>query len=163
MPCRIIPSKGTHPNKRTGPHTRSVKPDIVQFHKNGHNFLKNYQSFNPKPPLESWECQLSSWSHLIPPGVFIRDNTVHTKNKQGWWSNCNWHRRLERIFFFICYAPLSLNGTALMSNKKKLFRPFVNQTRCNIFDIKLFILGDDQIDGANRKKKFVQRHAEKKN
>ncbi len=65
---RIIPIKGT-------PH--SLKQSIlVRFHKNDHSFLNIGPIFNPKPPLESSECQLSPYAHVLAPGAFIRDNTV---------------------------------------------------------------------------------------
>ena len=71
---RIIPNKRTPPNKRTR-HSLN-KSKVLSFHENDHSFLNNGPIFNLKPPLESSECQLSPWPHVLAPGAFIRDNTV---------------------------------------------------------------------------------------
>ncbi len=86
MDYRILPNKHTPPNKRT-PYSLT-KSKVVIFHENDHSFLNNGPIFNPKPPLESSECQLSRQPTVLAPGAFIRENTVLillvTENSIAW-------------------------------------------------------------------------------
>ncbi len=78
---RILPIKGASPNKGA-PHSLGKANFIINF-KNTHSFFNNCPIFNPKPPFESSEPQLSA--HNIgcdlanAPGALIRQNTVHAR------------------------------------------------------------------------------------
>ena len=77
---RILPIKGASPNKGAL-HSLEEAKSIISV-QNRHSFLNNCPIFNPKPPLESSEPQLSR--HNIrcdlakAPGALIRQNTVFT-------------------------------------------------------------------------------------
>ena len=76
---RDMPIKGTPPNKGAPYGLGATIP--VHSNQNTLNFLNNWPIFNPKPPLESLEAQLSLhdiiFNLAITPCAFIRHITVH--------------------------------------------------------------------------------------
>ncbi len=80
IPTQIpIQNPNTDPNpeskhmsqSRIPTHPPSLRALGMTFlHKNGRNSLNNWLIFNPKPPLESWESQLSS--HEAPANAPVR-------------------------------------------------------------------------------------------
>ncbi len=75
---RILPIKGASPNKGA-PHSLKEANSIINV-QIARSFLNNCPIFNPKPPLESSDPQLSSQNIRCDlanaPGALIRQNTV---------------------------------------------------------------------------------------